>query len=115
MPFFMKKLVLPVLLCFIWLSNSQSIFLNNPLIQLALPSVGEGFHDSLNIIGMANEGASAKIYIFDKFGKPIKQIRTVVEALDSACFGSPFTSSDADLEWNTKMTIPKKSLEGVMA
>jgi len=106
----MKKLILPVLLCCAWLSNSQSIFIDNPFIQFALSSNEEGFYDSLNINGMANEGPSAKIYIFDKFGKPIKQIRTVVEALDSACFGSPFTSSDADLEWNTKMTIPKKSL-----
>jgi len=111
----MKKLILPVLLCFAWLSNSQSIIMNNPVIQFELPSNEEGFHDSLNIIGVANEGASAKIYIFDKFGKPIKQISALGEDWDSTCSRGPFTSSDSDLEWNTKMTIPKKSLEGMLA
>jgi gliding motility-associated-like protein len=54
----------------------------------------DGFHDTWNIIGIANGDPSAKIYIFDKFGKLLKQISPLGEGWDGTYNGNPLPSSD---------------------
>jgi hypothetical protein len=54
----------------------------------------DGYHDTWNIIGMASEDPSAKIYIFDRFGKLIKQISPMGEGWDGTYNGNPMPSSD---------------------
>ncbi|MNK24496.1 hypothetical protein D3C87_428020 [compost metagenome] len=54
---------------------------------------GDGFHDTWNIIGLG-EQTDAKIYIFDRYGKLIKQIAANGEGWDGTFGGSPVTSTD---------------------
>ena len=54
----------------------------------------DGFHDTWNIIGIANGDPSAKIYIFDKFGKLLKQISPLGAGWDGTYNGNPLPSSD---------------------
>ncbi|NNM22909.1 MAG: T9SS type B sorting domain-containing protein, partial [Flavobacteriaceae bacterium] len=54
----------------------------------------DGFHDTWNITGIANGDPSAKIYIFDKFGKLLKQLSPLGPGWDGTYNGNPLPSSD---------------------
>ncbi len=54
----------------------------------------DGFHDTWNIIGIANSDPTAKIYIFDKFGKLLKQLSPLGPGWDGTYNGNPLPSSD---------------------
>jgi gliding motility-associated-like protein len=54
----------------------------------------DGFHDTWNIIGIANGDPTAKIYIFDRFGKLLKQLSPLGEGWDGTYNGNPLPSSD---------------------
>ncbi|CAM3265524.1 T9SS type B sorting domain-containing protein [Aequorivita lipolytica] len=55
---------------------------------------GDGYHDTWNIIGIAAGDPTAKIYIFDRYGKLIKQISPLSSGWDGTYSGSPLPSSD---------------------
>ena len=52
---------------------------------------GDGFHDTWNIVGL---GASAKVFIFDRYGKLVKQISPTGEGWDGTLNGEPLSSTD---------------------
>jgi gliding motility-associated-like protein len=54
----------------------------------------DGYHDTWNIIGIATGDPTAKIYIFDRFGKLLKQLSPLGEGWDGTYGGSPLPSSD---------------------
>ncbi|WP_240673089.1 T9SS type B sorting domain-containing protein [Aequorivita ciconiae] len=55
---------------------------------------GDGYHDTWNIIGMAQADPSAKIYIFDRYGKLLKQVSPLGPGWDGTYNGNPLPSSD---------------------
>ena len=52
---------------------------------------GDGFHDTWNIVGL---GSSAKVFIFDRYGKLVKQISPTGEGWDGTLNGEPLSSTD---------------------
>ncbi len=54
----------------------------------------DGWNDTWNIIGIANADPTAKIYIFDRHGKLLKQISPLGEGWDGTFNGNPMPSSD---------------------
>ena len=54
----------------------------------------DGFNDTWNIIGIADADPTAKIYIFDRGGKLLKQISPLGEGWDGTYNGNPLPSSD---------------------
>jgi gliding motility-associated-like protein len=54
----------------------------------------DGYHDTWNIIGIAGGDPTAKIYIFDRFGKLLKQLSPLGEGWDGTYNGAPLPSSD---------------------
>jgi gliding motility-associated-like protein len=54
----------------------------------------DGFHDTWNIIGIAAFDPTAKIYIFDRFGKLLKQISPLGIGWNGTYNGNPMPSSD---------------------
>ncbi|MEP0264175.1 T9SS type B sorting domain-containing protein, partial [Dokdonia sp.] len=55
----------------------------------------DGFHDTWNIIGIGvAPNLNAKIYIFDRFGKLIKQLSPTGEGWDGTFNGQPLQSDD---------------------
>ncbi|HRN97887.1 MAG TPA: T9SS type B sorting domain-containing protein, partial [Flavobacterium sp.] len=54
---------------------------------------GDGIHDTWNIIGLEGE-PSTKIYIFDRYGKLIKQISPSSPGWDGTYNGNPLPSTD---------------------
>ncbi|MEY4877124.1 MAG: hypothetical protein RL708_2273 [Bacteroidota bacterium] len=52
---------------------------------------GDGYHDTWNIIGLDD---SAKVYIFDRYGKLIKQIRPRSQGWDGTLNGHPLMATD---------------------
>uniref|UniRef100_UPI0037510271 T9SS type B sorting domain-containing protein n=1 Tax=Flavobacterium sp. TaxID=239 RepID=UPI0037510271 len=54
---------------------------------------GDGYHDSWNIVGLANQ-PNAKIYIFDRFGKLIKQISSNGDGWDGTFNGQQLPATD---------------------
>jgi large repetitive protein len=54
---------------------------------------GDGIHDKWNIVGLANQ-PSAKIYIFDRYGKLLKQISSTGEGWDGTFNGMLMPSTD---------------------
>ncbi len=54
----------------------------------------DGYHDTWNIIGIGTSDPTAKIYIFDRFGKLLKQISPIGEGWDGTYNGNPLPSSD---------------------
>ncbi len=54
----------------------------------------DGYHDTWNIIGIAAGDPTAKIYIFDRFGKLLKQLSPLSEGWDGTYGGNPLPSSD---------------------
>lgn len=69
----------------------------------------DGYHDTWNIIGMGSEDPSAKIYIFDRFGKLLKQLSPMGEGWDGTYNGNPMPSSDYwfRVEYTTDNETPK--------
>ena len=55
---------------------------------------GDGYHDTWNIIGIATGDPMAKIYIFDRFGKLLKQLSPLGPGWDGTYSGNPLPSSD---------------------
>ena len=53
----------------------------------------DGYHDTWNIIGIASN-PTAKIYIFDRFGKLLKQLSPLGPGWDGTYNGNPMPSSD---------------------
>jgi gliding motility-associated-like protein len=54
----------------------------------------DGYHDSWNIIGIRQFDPTAKIYIFDRFGKLLKQVSPLGPGWDGTYNGNPLPSSD---------------------
>ena len=54
----------------------------------------DGYHDTWNIIGIAQADPMARIYIFDRYGKLLKQISPLGEGWDGTYQGQPLPSSD---------------------
>lgn len=54
---------------------------------------GDGIHDTWNIVGLEDQ-PNTKIYIFDRFGKLIKQISSSGEGWDGTYNGQPLPSTD---------------------
>jgi len=54
---------------------------------------GDGYHDTWNIVGLAGQ-PSTKIYIFDRFGKLIKQISSTGDGWDGMYNGVLMPSTD---------------------
>jgi gliding motility-associated-like protein len=55
---------------------------------------GDGYHDTWNIIGIAYGDPTAKIYIFDRYGKLLKQLSPLGEGWDGTYNGKLLPSSD---------------------
>ena len=60
---------------------------------LYLTPNGDGYNDTWNIVGIANQ-ANAKIYIFDRYGKLLKQISPSGTGWDGTYNGAQLPSSD---------------------
>ena len=54
---------------------------------------GDGIHDTWNIVGLSNQ-PTAKIYIFDRYGKLLKQISSTGDGWDGSYNGQPLPSTD---------------------
>ncbi|MFG0329816.1 MAG: T9SS type B sorting domain-containing protein [Phycisphaerales bacterium] len=54
----------------------------------------DGYHDTWNIIGIAAGDPGARIYIFDRFGKLLKQLSPLGPGWDGTYNGNPLPSSD---------------------
>ena len=54
----------------------------------------DGYHDTWNIIGISDGDPTAKIYIFDRHGKLLKQLSTFSEGWDGSYNGNPMPSND---------------------
>jgi gliding motility-associated-like protein len=54
---------------------------------------GDGIHDTWNIVGLQNQ-PTAKIYIFDRYGKLVKQISPAGEGWDGTYNGNLMLSTD---------------------
>jgi len=54
---------------------------------------GDGYHDTWNIVGVSNQ-LNAKIQIFDRYGKLLKEIRPSGEGWDGTYNGTKLPSSD---------------------
>ena len=54
----------------------------------------DGYHDTWNIIGIADFDATANIYIFDRYGKLLKQISPLSTGWDGTYNGTALPSSD---------------------
>ena len=73
---------------------------------------GDGYHDSWNIIGMS-ANSSSKIYIFDRYGKLLKQISPTGEGWDGTYNGIQLPSSDYwfVLEYNDLVTGKNRQIK----
>ena len=54
---------------------------------------GDGYHDTWNISSLRHQ-ANAKIYIFDRYGKLLKEIRPSGEGWNGTFNGQPMPTSD---------------------
>ena len=54
---------------------------------------GDGYHDTWNIVGFSGQ-PSAKIYIFDRYGKLLKQISPSGSGWDGTYNGAPMPTND---------------------
>lgn len=54
----------------------------------------DGYHDTWNIIGIGEFDPTAKVYIFDRFGKLLKQLSPLGPGWDGTYIGNPMPSSD---------------------
>ena len=72
---------------------------------------GDGYHDTWNIIGMTVK-SSSKIYIFDRYGKLLKQLSPTGEGWDGTFNGERLPSSDYwfVLDYNDPVTVEVNQL-----
>ncbi|MEP2937678.1 MAG: T9SS type B sorting domain-containing protein, partial [Gilvibacter sp.] len=73
--------------------GSVSIFVGVIDYPLFFTPNQDGYHDTWNIIGIA-ANPTAKIYIFDRFGKLLKQLSPTGPGWDGTYNGNPLPSSD---------------------
>ena len=71
---------------------------------------GDGNHDTWNIVGI---GSTAKIYIFDRYGKLLKQISPTGSGWDGTYNGNSMPSSDYwfTVEYDEPITNQRKELK----
>ncbi|MFN3754487.1 T9SS type B sorting domain-containing protein, partial [Flavobacterium sp.] len=55
---------------------------------------GDGIHDTWNVRGLESFSGMTKIYIFDRYGKLLKQISSAGEGWDGTYNGQPLPSTD---------------------
>ncbi|RKS02724.1 T9SS type B sorting domain-containing protein [Flavobacterium sp. 102] len=55
---------------------------------------GDGIHDTWNVVGLFNYAAQTKIFIFDRYGKLLKQISSAGDGWDGTYNGQPLPSTD---------------------
>jgi len=55
---------------------------------------GDGFHDTWNVVGLSNFANVTKIYIFDRYGKLLKQLSAAGDGWDGTYNGQPLPSTD---------------------
>jgi gliding motility-associated-like protein len=55
---------------------------------------GDGYHDRWNIKGLGDDNTDAKIYIFDRYGKLVKQISSQGDGWDGTMNGTPMPGTD---------------------
>ncbi|RYY36960.1 MAG: T9SS type B sorting domain-containing protein, partial [Sphingobacteriaceae bacterium] len=55
---------------------------------------GDGYNDTWKIIGLGDQAATSEVYIFDRFGKLLKQISTGGEGWDGTFNGTPMPATD---------------------
>jgi len=55
---------------------------------------GDGFHETWNVTGLQNFDAITKIYIFDRYGKLLKQLSASGDGWDGTYNGQPLPSTD---------------------
>jgi gliding motility-associated-like protein len=57
---------------------------------------GDGFHDTWNVVGLSNFAEQTTIYIFDRYGKLLKQLSASnqSEGWDGTYNGKPLPSTD---------------------
>lgn len=55
---------------------------------------GDGHNDTWNIIGLGDDNTDAKIYIFDRYGKLVKQISSQGEGWDGTMNGNEVPATD---------------------
>jgi gliding motility-associated-like protein len=55
---------------------------------------GDGFHETWNVTGLQNFAAITKIYIFDRYGKLLKQLSASGDGWDGTYNGQPLPSTD---------------------
>lgn len=72
----------------------------------------DGFHDTWNIIGIANGDPTAKIYIFDRNGKLLKQLSPLGPGWDGTYNGNPLPSSDYWFRVEYKESDTQKEFRG---
>ena len=79
------------------INNSCDPFIINEVQTIDYPHYftpnGDGIHDDWNIVGLKND-LSAKIYIFDRYGKLIKQISPQSQGWDGTYNGNLMPSTD---------------------
>jgi gliding motility-associated-like protein len=54
----------------------------------------DGYHDTWNIIALGDIDPTAKIYIFDRYGKLLKQLSPTGSGWDGTYNGNPMPSTD---------------------
>jgi gliding motility-associated-like protein len=69
---------------------------------------GDGHHDTWNIIRLGDDNTDAKIYIFDRYGKLVKQISSQGDGWDGTMNGSEMPATDY---WFT--AIYRETVNGV--
>jgi len=73
--------------------DSVEVYLIDYLTYFTPNSNGNDYHDTWNIYGFANLG-NDKIYIFDRYGKMLKQLNPSGIGWDGTYDGAPLPSSD---------------------
>ena len=72
----------------------------------------DGYHDTWNILGISIGDPTAKIYIFDRFGKLLKQISPMSPGWDGTYNGNPLPSNDYWFRVEYKENNIKKEFSG---
>ncbi|PZD76937.1 T9SS type B sorting domain-containing protein, partial [Mesonia sp. K7] len=80
----------------------------------------DGYNDTWNIYGLAESDPSAKIYIFDRYGKLLKQISPMGEGWDGSYNGTQMPSGDywfkveyQELDVNTGQLVRKELVDNI--
>ena len=73
---------------------------------------GDGYHDTWNIVGIGTQ-PNAKIYIFDRYGKLLKQLSPTGDGWDGTFNGEPMPSSDYwfTIQYNEPLDSSRKDFK----